>query len=374
MRIARLVAIARKEAIQIRRDPRSLAMAFLLPMLLLFLYGYALTLDVDNLRTIVYDQDRTQVSRDVLARFLESRFFTRVETAENYRDVERALDSGGAQVALVVPRNFARDVERGRRVSLQALLDGSDANTATIARGYLDGIAEKYSLELFASRIPAAERRLPLEGRPRVWFNPELQSKNYIVPGLIAVIMMVIAALLTSLTVAREWERGTMEQLIATPIRVPELILGKLLPYFAIGLLDVVLAAIVGTQVFGVPFRGSPLLFFGLTCIFLLGTMSLGMLVSIKAKSQLVASQVAMVLTFLPAFLLSGFVFDIQNMPGWLQAITLAVPARYFITILKGIFLKGVGPAVLAPEALFLLAFSLLVVVAAMRAFTKSLE
>ena len=374
MRIARLVAIARKEAIQIRRDPRSLAMAFLLPMLLLFLYGYALTLDVDNLRTIVYDQDRTQVSRDVLARFLESRYFTRVETAENYRDVERALDSGGAQVALVVPRNFARDVERGRRVSLQALLDGSDANTATIARGYLDGIAEKYSLELFASRIPAAERRLPLEGRPRVWFNPELQSKNYIVPGLIAVIMMVIAALLTSLTVAREWERGTMEQLIATPIRVPELILGKLLPYFAIGLLDVVLAAIVGTQVFGVPFRGSPLLFFGLTCIFLLGTMSLGMLVSIKAKSQLVASQVAMVLTFLPAFLLSGFVFDIQNMPGWLQAITLAVPARYFITILKGIFLKGVGPAVLAPEALFLLAFSLLVVVAAMRAFTKSLE
>jgi len=374
MRLARLLAIARKEAIQIRRDPRSLAMAFLLPMLLLFLYGYALTLDVDNLRTIVYDQDRTQVSRDVLARFLESRFFTRVETAENYRDVERALDSGGAQVALVVPRNFARDVERGRRVSLQALLDGSDANTATIARGYLDGIAEKYSLELFASRIPAAERRLPLEGRPRVWFNPELQSKNYIVPGLIAVIMMVIAALLTSLTVAREWERGTMEQLIATPIRVPELILGKLLPYFAIGLLDVVLAAIVGTQVFGVPFRGSPLLFFGLTCIFLLGTMSLGMLVSIKAKSQLVASQVAMVLTFLPAFLLSGFVFDIQNMPGWLQAITLAVPARYFITILKGIFLKGVGPAVLAPEALFLLAFSLLVVVAAMRAFTKSLE
>jgi len=343
-------------------------------MLLLFLYGYALTLDVDNLRTIVYDQDRTQVSRELLARFLESRYFTGAATAENYRDVEGALDSGRAQVALVVPRNFARDLERGGRVSLQALLDGSDANTATIARGYLDGIAEKYSLELFAARLPAAEHRLPLEGRPRVWFNPELQSKNYIVPGLIAVIMMVIAALLTSLTVAREWERGSMEQLIATPIRVPELVLGKLLPYFAIGLVDVLLAASVGTQVFGVPFRGSALLFFGVACIFLLGTLSLGILVSIKTKSQLVASQVAMVLTFLPAFLLSGFVFDIGNMPGWLQAITLVVPARYFITILKGIFLKGVGPAVLAPEALFLLVFSLLMVVAAMRAFHKTLE
>jgi ABC-2 type transport system permease protein len=374
MHLARLLAIAKKEVIQIQRDPRSLAMAFLMPMLLLFLYGYALTLDVDNLRTIVYDQDRTQVSRDVLGRFLESRYFTRVATAEQYRDVERALDSGRAQVALVVPRNFARDLARGNRVSLQALFDGSDANTATIARGYLDGIAEKYSLELTAARIPTAERRIPLEGRPRVWFNPELQSKNYIVPGLIAVIMMVIAALLTSLTVAREWERGTMEQLIATPLRAKELVLGKLLPYFAIGLLDVALAAIVGTLVFGVPFRGSALLFFGLAFIFLLGTLSLGMLISIRAKSQLIASQVAMVITFLPAFLLSGFIFDIQNMPGWLQAITFAVPARYFITILKGIFLKGVGPAILAPEALFLLGFSLLVVVAAMRAFRKALE
>lgn len=374
MRIARLLAVARKEAIQIRRDPRSLAMAFLMPMLLLFLYGYALTLDVASLRTIVYDQDRTQASRELLARFLESRYFTRAATAEHYRDVEGALDAGRAQVALVVPRNFANDLARGRRVLLQALLDGSDANTATIARGYLDGIAEKYSLELTAARIPAAERRPPLEGRPRVWFNPELQSKHYIVPGLIAVIMMVIAALLTSLTVAREWERGSMEQLIATPIRVPELVLGKLVPYIGIGLVDVLLAAVVGTAVFGVPFRGSILLFFGLTCIFLLGAMSLGMLISIKAKSQLVASQVAMVLTFLPAFLLSGFVFDIGNMPGWLQAVTHIVPARYFITILKGIFLKGVGPAVLAPEALFLLIFSLVVLVAAMRAFTKSLE
>jgi ABC-2 type transport system permease protein len=374
MRIARLLAVARKETIQIRRDLRSLGMAFVIPMLLLFLYGYALTLDVDSLKTVVFDQDRTQPSRELLARFLESRYFSRVATVESYRQVERALDSGQAQVALVVPRNFARELERGRRVPIQALLDGSDANTATIARGYLEGIAEQYSLALLVARLPAAERRVPVEGRPRVWFNAELQSRNYIVPGLIAVIMMVIAALLTSLTVAREWERGSMEQLVATPIRAPELILGKLLPYFVIGLVDVALAAIVGTAVFGVPFRGSAPLLFAVAFIFLLGTLSLGLLISILAKSQLIASQVAMVLTFLPAFLLSGFIFDIGNMPGWLQGITLVVPARYFITVLKGIFLKGVGPGVLFPEVLFLLGFSLLVVAAALRAFRKRLE
>jgi ABC-2 type transport system permease protein len=207
-----------------------------------------------------------------------------------------------------------------------------------------------------------------------VWFNPALQSKNYIVPGLIAVIMMVIAALLTSLTVAREWERGTMEQLIATPVRVPELVLGKLLPYFGIGVIDVALAALVGTRVFGVPFRGSVALFFALSLIFILGTLSLGILISIRAKSQIIASQIAMVVTFLPAFLLSGFVFDIGNMPGWLQAITHAVPARYFVTILKGIFLKGIGLRELAFEALFLAAFGLIVTAAAVRSLRKVLE
>jgi ABC-2 type transport system permease protein len=259
-------------------------------------------------------------------------------------------------------------------VPVQAIVDGSDSNTATIALNYLEGIAARYSTRLVTERLGMRLQAMPLESRPRVWFNPELQSKNYIVPGLIAVIMMVIAALLTSLTVAREWERGTMEQLIATPIRVPELVLGKLLPYFGIGVFDVGLAALVGTRVFGVPFRGSLVLFFGLTLIFILGTLSLGILVSILAKSQIIASQVAMVVTFLPAFLLSGFVFDIGNMPGWLQAITHVVPARYFVTILKGIFLKGIGLRDLAFEALFLAIFGLLVTAAATRSFRKRLE
>jgi ABC-2 type transport system permease protein len=349
-------------------------MAFVIPMILLFLYGYALTLDVDRLKTIVYDQDRSAVSREFLESFTATRYFTAVDTADSYREVERALDSGGAQVALILPRDFGRDLERGRRVPVQAIVDGSDSNTATIALNYLEGIAARYSTRLILERLGPGARALPLESRPRVWFNPELQSKNYIVPGLIAVIMMVIAALLTSLTVAREWERGTMEQLIATPVRVPELVLGKLIPYFAIGLIDVALATFVGTRVFGVPFRGSLALFFALTVIFILGALSLGLLISIRAKSQILASQIAMVATFLPAFLLSGFVFDIGNMPGWLQVITHAVPARYFVTILKGLFLKGTGIREMAFEALFLGLFGAIVTAAALRSFRKRLE
>jgi ABC-2 type transport system permease protein len=374
MRIARLLAVARKEVIQIRRDPRSLGMAFVIPMILLFLFGYALTLDVDNLKTIVYDQDRTAASRDFLARFEESGYFTVVATARNYGDLEWALDSGRAQVALVIPRNFGRDMDLGRQVPVQALLDGSDSNTATIALAYLTGIAGRYSNQIVAERAGLARRDPPVENRLRVWYNPELQSKNYIVPGLIAVIMMVIAALLTSLTIAREWERGTMEQLIATPVQVPELVLGKLLPYFGIGFIDVALSALAGTLVFRVPFRGSVALFLGLSLLFLLGALSLGLLISIKAKSQLVASQVAMVVTFLPSFLLSGFMFDIGNMPGWLQVITHAFPARYFVTILKGVFMKGIGLRMLAVETAFLALFALIVTAAANRKFQKNLE
>jgi ABC-2 type transport system permease protein len=374
VRVARLLAVARKEVIQIRRDPRSLGMAFVIPMILLFLFGYALTLDVDHLTTIVYDQDRTATSRDFLARFEESGYFTVVATAADYEEVEWALDAGRAQVALILPRNFARDLDLGRPVPVQALLDGSDSNTATIAISYLEAIAGKYSTRIVTEQVGLARRDLPVDSRLRVWYNPELESKNYIVPGLIAVIMMVIAALLTSLTIAREWERGTMEQLIATPITPPELVLGKLLPYFAIGFLDVVLAVIVGTLVFRVPFRGNLALLLGLSLIFLLGALSLGMVISIKARSQLVASQVAMVLTFLPSFLLSGFMYDIGNMPGWLQAVTYAFPARYFVTILKGIFLKGVGLPALGVEIAFLALFALLVTAVAPVSFRKRLE
>jgi ABC-2 type transport system permease protein len=374
MRWRRLLAVTRKEAIQIRRDARSLAMAFAIPMLLIVMYGYALTLDVEDLRTIVFDQDGSAASRELLRSFTQSGYFTVVRAARAWSEVEGALDDGRAQVALVIPRNFARDLDLGRRVAVQALLDGSDANTATIATGYVEAVVARYSERLDVAGATVARPPAPVEARLRVWYNADLQSKNFIVPGLIAVIMMVIAAMLTSLTVAREWERGTMEQLVATPIRVGELVAGKLLPYFAIGMLDVALATVAATLLFGVPFRGSAVLLLGFSTVFLLGAVSLGLLISIKTRSQLLASQMAMLTTFLPSFLLSGFAYDIANMPRALQLVTYAIPARYFVTSLKAIFLKGVGLDVLWLEGLLLLAFAVGVTVLATRSFRKSLE
>lgn len=376
MRPRRLWAVARKEFIHLLRDSRSLGMAIAIPMLLLLLFGSALTLDVDQVPLVVWDQSQSVASRELISRFSGSRYFSLRETARNYREVEQAIDSGRALAALVVPRDFAPRIDSGRRARVQILVDGSDSNTATIALGYAEAVAQGYSETVLLREIRRAGGRSPeppLEIRPRVWFNPDLASRNYIIPGLIAVIMMVIAALLTSLTVAREWERGTMEQLISTPVKGPELILGKLLPYFAIGMLDVLLAVLMGQFIFQVPLRGSAALLFGMAAIFLAGALSLGMLISILAKSQLLASQLAMVLTFLPSFLLSGFMYAINNMPAPIQIITYAIPSRYFVALLKGIYLKGAGLEALATEAGLLAAFAAGALLLAIGKFKKRL-
>ncbi|MGD0698141.1 MAG: ABC transporter permease [Terriglobia bacterium] len=369
-------AIARKEFLHILRDPRSLGMAIAMPMLLLMLYGYALTLDVDNVPMIVWDQSQTPASRDFVSQFGGSRYFSVEGYGWNYRELEREIDSGHALVALVVPRDFANQVRSGRPASVQLIVDGSDSNTATLAVSYADVVTQTYSQALSLREI----RRLggmaldaPVDFRPRVWFNPELESRNYIIPGLIAVIMMVIAALLTSLTVAREWERGTMEQLISTPVTGRELVLGKLLPYFTIGLVDVLIAVVLGEFLFHVPLRGSTLLLFASAGIFLVGTMAFGIVISIVAKNQLMANQFAMVLTFVPSFLLSGFIFSISNMPLVIQWITYLVPARYFIALLKAIYLKGVGPSVLAGEGFLLVVYAAANVLMAVGFFRKKL-
>jgi ABC-2 type transport system permease protein len=369
-------AIARKEFLHVLRDRRSLAMAIAMPMILLLLYGYALTLDVDNVPMIVWDQSQTSASRDFISRFGGSRYFSIKGYGWNYRELDREIDSGDALVALVVPRDFAGQVRAGRPAAIQMIVDGSDSNTATLAVGYADAVTQAYSQALSLQeirRLGGSALRSPVDFRPRVWFNPELESRNYIIPGLIAVIMMVIAALLTSQTVAREWERGTMEQLISTPVTARELILGKLLPYFSIGLLDVLLAVLLGEFLFRVPLRGSVLLLFVSASMFLVGTMALGILISVVAKNQLVANQLAMVVTFVPSFLLSGFVFPIANMPPVIQWITRLVPARYFITLLKGIYLKGVGVHVLAGEGLLLVLYAASTIVLAVGIFRKKL-
>ncbi|MBT8212311.1 MAG: ABC transporter permease, partial [Acidimicrobiia bacterium] len=357
MNLRRLWAVARKETIHIIRDPRSLGMGIAIPMLLLVLFGYALTLDVDDVPLVVWDQSETPASRDLISGFEGSRYFSLRGFVESYAEVEDTIDRGLALVAVVVPVEFGRGLGDGRAPTVQILVDGSDANTAGLAIGYAESVVKRWGqhaavekLQRLGSRSPV----LPLDVRHRVWFNADMESKNYIIPGLIAVIMMVIASLLTSLTVAREWETGTMEQVISTPLKGPELILGKFLPYFAIGMVDVLIAVLMGQFLFQVPLRGNVVLLFGMAAVFLTGALSLGLVISIVTKSQLLASQLAMVLTFLPAFLLSGFMYDIGNMPRAIQVLTHVVPARYFVALLKGIYLKGVGLEILAPHALLL--------------------
>lgn len=376
MKMRRVAAVAHKEFLHVLRDFRSLIMALLIPVMMLILFGFALTLDVDKVPMAVWDQSNTPTSRDFISRFGGSRYFAVHRYVDNYTDLVRAIDEGQVMLGLVVPRDFAQKVDAGRDSSAQLIVDGTDSNTATIAIGYATVVAQLYALDLSAAqtnRRGMPPLQIPLNVRPRVWFNADLESRNYIIPGLIAVLMMVISAMLTSLTISREWERGTMEQLISTPIQVSEMILGKLIPYFVIGVFDVLVAVLMGEFVFHVPLRGNVALLFGTGAIFLVGALTMGMAISIVTKSQLLSSQMSMVATFLPSFLLSGFIFTIANMPKVIQAVTYVVPARYFITILKGIYLKGVGLEILGGQVLLLIAYTIVMLTLARIKLKKKL-
>ncbi|MDZ4675102.1 MAG: ABC transporter permease [Gemmatimonadota bacterium] len=366
MNLSRLGAMARKEWIQLRRDPRSMVLAFVLPLFMVVFFSYAISWDLDNIPVGVVDEDRTPESRALVERFTASGYFRIVATPERPGDAEQLLIGGGAQAVLHIPPGFARELSRGRRAAVQFLLDGSDANSATVALTYADALAAGFTT---AAHVPAP----PLTVSSRVWYNETLRSRNMIVPGLIAVIMSIIAAMLTALTIAREWERGTMEQLAATPVGRAEVVLGKLVPYLLIGLLDVAMVAAVGVAVLGVPFRGNLVVLFGLTTLFLLGALGLGIFISATIKSQVLATQVAMVVTYLPALLLSGFMFAIANMPPALRAATWLVPARYFVSVTRSLFLKGTGPLELWPQALAMAVFASAGIGLAIRAFRKEI-
>jgi ABC-2 type transport system permease protein len=370
LNLTRLSAIARKEVIQLRRDVRSLILAFLLPVFMLIMFGYAITWDVDDIPLAVVDQDHSSSSRELVDAFLSSRYFTLRTHLERTSDLSSLLDRGQVSIGLVIPPGFASDLAAGRTAQLQAIVDGSDANTATIVLAYAQAIVQKYSAGVLLQGVPF---RMPVTAQTRVWYNEDLLSRNMIVPGLVAVIMMIIAAMLTSLTIAREWERGTMEQLAATPVTRLEVVLGKMLPYIAIGLIDVAVSSLLGVFLFGVAFRGSPLLLAILSFFFLSGALGLGMFISAVAKSQLLATQMAMVATFLPAYLLSGFMFSIDVMPAPLRVVTYFVPARYFLVVTRGIFLKGVGVDVLFVQGLLMVAFAAVGFLLAIRVFRKEL-
>lgn len=376
MSLRRTWAVTRKEARHILRDWRSLLMALALPLLMLLLYGYALTLDVDRVPTLVYDLDRSPESRELLARFEGSRYFRILGAARDYADIQRQMDRDRCLIALVIPHDYSRELRRDRQAEVQVLVDGSDSNTASIALAYAETVLQSHSAALRAralKRMGGGEFKIPVEARLRIWYNSELKSRNYIVPGLIAVILQIIAALITSLTIAREWEMGTMEQLLSTPLRPAELVLGKMLAFFGVGLADTLIAILAGVLVFGVPLRGSPPLLLLVSCVFTFGALCWGILISALARSQLLAFQMGMLTSFLPALILSGFLFAIENMPKVIQVVTYIVPSRYFVTSLKGIFLKGVGLEVLAADLAFLAAFAALVFLLATRRLKRRL-
>lgn len=372
----RLLAVAKKEFLHVLRDPRSLMMGIGMPMLLLFLFGYALTLDINRVPLAVWDQSGSVESREFISNFSGSRYFDLRISADNYQRIEQAIDKREAMIALVIPPDFPRRLSMGETTVVQAIVDGSDPNSATIALGYAEAAASVFSRQVALKQMlrTGHEMRIPaLELRPRVWFNADMVSRNFIFPGLIAVIMMIMAAILTSLSMAREWETGTMEQLIATPVTVPELVLGKLAPYFCIGILDLVLCILVGEFIFHVPLRGSLWFLTSMSLLFLFGALSFGMLLSIITRNQLLASQLAIVTTVLPAFLLSGFIFPLENMPLPIQTVSHIITARYFVFILRGIYLKDVGIDLLWPEAAFLAVFGAIVMVVAIRKFKKKI-
>lgn len=376
MKLYRTLAIAKKEWIHIVRDWRSLLLTLGTPVFLLVLFAYALTLDVDKVPLVVMDKSNTKESRALLNKFIDSGYFTLVGASDDYKGLERTIDSGSAIIVLVIPENIELGSFKKNSKKIQVIVDGSDSNTATIALGYAEAILGKLTEERILQIKRASGHLGPtraLDVRTRVWYNPDMESKYTIVPGLIGVIMMVVASLMTSLTIAREWEQGTMETLITTPVMPVELIIGKMLPYFAIGLLDVIIVIAIGEFVFQVPVRGSLALLFLFTTIFLIGALSLGMLISIVTKSQLLASQLATVLTFLPSFLLSGFLSSIANMPGPIQWITYLVPATYLINFLRSLYLKGEGLSYFYLEGFFLSLFALITFILANVAFKKKM-
>lgn len=353
--------MARKELLHIIRDPRSLMAALTQPVMVLLLFGYALSLDVDRIPTMIYDADRSAVSQNLVQEFRGSRYFQIVDEVDSYKPIERAMDQRRILVGVAIPYDYSRNLLAGKEAPVQILLDGADSNTASIAQGYAEGLVQTYARharEDAQSMRAGSVLQPPVDASVRVWYNPDLLSRNFIVPGLIGVITMIIAALLTSLTIAREWENGTMEQLLSTPVRPIEMALGKLSAHFLLGLTDMLIALFVGVVIFKVPLKGSPVLLLFSACVFLYGALAWGLYISAMFRNQLAAYQMGTLTSFLPAFLLSGFIYPLANMPWIIRVISVIIPARYFIDMTKGIFLKGTGLQLLWFDLLLLIVYA----------------
>lgn len=365
-------AIMRREFIDIRRDRRSLVLTFLYPISMLVMYGYGIRYDVDNVPLTILDYSETPESRDLIRQMVSSGYFRVVRFAGNEREVERDLTTDTSRAAAVIPRKFADHLRAGQPTAVQILIDGSDSNSATIAQGYALAIINRYMASL--GPPDAAALAAPIELRSRIWYNPELKSVNFIVPGVIAVIMMIVGAILTALSIVKEKERGTIEQILVSPIRPLEMMIGKIVPYVAIALVDLAIIITAGYLLFEVPIKGSLFQLGIFSVLYLVCSLGVGVFVSTIADTMQNAMLAAIFLSLLPSVLLSGFVFPIENMPIVIRFITYFFPGRYFVTAIRGIYLKGVGISVLWPEAMLLVLFGVGIVGLSASRFRDRLE
>lgn len=365
-----------KELIQIRRDRRMLGLSLMAPIVMVVLLGYAATMDIKEIPMAVCDQDKSSISRDVIRAFTTSGYFTTVLALDDERDIAPPIEDGRAWLAIVIPPRFGDDIVARRPVEIQIVFDGSDANSANISLGYSTQILNAYSRSIVMktlSAMPEAVRPPRLSADVRVWYNEDLKSRNFMVPGVVAMVLMIITMTFTSLGVVREKEAGTLEQLLVTPIKPYQLIIGKLLPFVLIGVVDVAIVLTIARYWFGVPFRGSVILMYAFSGLFVLSTLGLGLFVSTVSRTQQQAMMTAQFFFFMPFIFLSGFTFPIENMPRIIQYLTYVIPLRYFIVIIRGIFLKGVGFAELWDQALALLIFGVVILALAVLRFRRKL-
>lgn len=367
----RLRGLVRKEFLQILRDPSSIAIAFLMPVLLLFLFGYGVSLDAEHVPVGIVVEKPDQDTSRFIGSFIQSRYFEPV-LMFSMAEAVRALESGTVDAVIHLRQDFSKSLKASRYAPVQVIVNGVDANTARIISGYIEGAWIRWLGH--EAKATGTELRIPVQIEQRIWFNSELRSRNYLIPGLIAIIMTLIGALLTAMVMSREWERGTMEALMVTPVAQREILLGKLIPYFTLGIGGMALSVLLAIFLFDVPLRGSVFVLFAASSLFLLTALGMGLLISILAKNQFVAGQAAIIVTFLPAFILSGFIFDINSMPVPIQVITHVIAARYFVAILQTIFLAGTIWSVIAWNALALVIMSTVFLGISRRKFRKRLE
>ncbi len=371
--LRRILHLMRKEVLELKQDPRLFGVVIIAPIMQLTVLGYAATTDVKDVPIAIVDADRSTASRDLVQRFASSANFKIVGMPGSTGDIDRYLDHGEAWMAISIPANFGQALAAGRSATLQIAADGTDSNSTTVAMGYAQTLIAGYSQELAAAARPGQPAVALVTPEIRVWFNPRLESRDFMIPGIVALLLLVVTTNLSAMAIVREKEIGTLEQLSVTPLARWELITGKLLPYAVIGIIDVVLVLVVAINWFEVPMRGSITLLFGMCLIYLLTTLGLGLFVSTISRTQQQAMMTTIFFFLMPMIYLSGFIFPIENMPAWIQPFTYLIPLRYFLEIVRGIFLKGIGLEILWPQALALFTWGAVVLALATLRSSKRL-